>query len=129
MLPKKLSFMIDKQLVIYCLVGGGNTLVTLIAIFILTWCGVSLYQANIIGYMFGILTSYLLNSKYTFSKRLSYQRMFNFLIVVIVSYLFNLLTIYSFRLISSQSLYLSQFLGILVYTLISFFLNKYWALK
>lgn len=123
------SAIISKQMIRYGVIGVVNTSITLSCIFILTGLTVPLYLANIIGYLFGILISYLLNSKYTFCQQLSYLRMFNFFIVVALSYLFNLVTIHMVLSISTGAVYLSQFLGMLVYTLMSFFLNKYWVLK
>lgn len=56
------------EFVKYCIVGGGNTLLTAVVIMTLTFFGLSLFLSNAIGYVVGIIFSFVMNSIFTFKK-------------------------------------------------------------
>jgi len=118
-----------KQMVKYCCVGMINALVTLLCALLLTWWGVYLYAANLIGYMLGITVSYIFNSKYTFATSFSISKLTKFLIGVALCYLLNIITIYTLLLFNHQAIYFAQIGGAVMYTITGFFVNKFWVLK
>lgn len=118
-----------KQFIKYCLVGSLNTFVGLLFIFLFIWFGISVYLANLLGYIIGFLISYILNSKYTFFVQYSNIRLVKFFIGVMISYLLNVMTIYMMFSFYPNIKYLSQILGVIVYTLSGFLINKFWAMK
>jgi len=81
--------------------------------------------SNATGYSIGILSSYILNKNYTFRNMQSnYGEFFRFLNVIIFTYVLNLIFlmifIYKFNIHEG----LSQILAGIIYTIISYFLNK-----
>ena len=118
-----------KQFIKYCFIGGFNTFIGLLFIFLLIWSGISVYLANLLGYIIGFLISYILNSRFTFFVQYSNVRLIKFFIGVIISYLLNLITIYLILSFYPNMKYLSQILGVIVYTLSGFLINKFWAMK
>nr|WP_255556928.1 GtrA family protein [Sodalis sp. dw_96] len=117
------------QLLKYCLVGGINTLVCAAVIFTLMHYGLSLYRANISGYIVGVLFSYVLNSVFTFAKKIELKTSLKFLICVVISWLANVVAItVALHFLPAHS-YIVQCMGMVVYTIIGFVINKMWAMK
>lgn len=117
------------QLVKYCLVGGINTLVCAAVIFTLMHYGVSLYRANILGYIVGVLFSYILNSVFTFAKKIDLKTSIKFIASVVISWLANVVTITIALHFLPGHPYIVQGMGMVVYTIIGFVINKMWAMK
>lgn len=116
----------------YIFVGIANTLLTLSISFILIYIGINLYWANAAGYLFGFLLSFILNSIFTFSVQLSFNRFIKFLITFLGCYFLNLLSIkifLSFFAFGMKSAYWAQLFGMCIYTFSSFFVNKFWVMK
>ena len=84
----------------YILVGLANTLLTFVIIFILMHFGLSIYISNVLGYIVGIMLSYVLNSIFTFITLLIYYQE-----------------------------YLAQLVGMGFYTITGFIINKLWVMK
>jgi len=117
------------QLVKYCIIGGINTVICALVIYLLMRWGYSLYISNLSGYCVGIISSYILNSMFTFSRQLDILAATKFLLGVFIAYLANLLTIsLAFFFISSQP-YVVQAMGMVVYTIAGFVINKFWVMK
>lgn len=117
------------QLIKYCLVGGINTLVSAVVIFALMHYGFSLYQANILGYCVGVVFSYVLNSRFTFAKKLDVITAVKYILSVVIAYLANLLTITIALHYLPNHPYIVQGLGMVVYTITGFVISKLWAMK
>ncbi|WP_455813019.1 GtrA family protein [Pseudomonas graminis] len=113
----------------YIAVGLVNTALTAIIIFSLTFLGSGVYTANMLGYVAGIILSFLLNSLFTFKKTMSFPMLGKFLTVCLISYLLNLVVMKISLTVFSDHHYMAQFLGMCIYTLSGFILNKKWALK
>lgn len=63
------------QFVKYCLVGVVNTLVTLCTIFVCkSLFGVNEYVSNAIGYVLGVVNSFLWNKQWVFNSKGGYRR-------------------------------------------------------
>lgn len=111
----------------YLLVGGLNTAISAVIIFIVQAAGARPVVANLVGYAFGVALSFLLNSKFTFRTAATRQSAMRFLIVVLISYLANLATMLSV-LHFTHAPYVAQLCGIPVYVIVGFVGNKYWAM-
>lgn len=113
----------------YLIVGCINTFVGLGFTFILLWLNVSIYYANLAGYLLGFIVSYTLNSRFTFSKQYSKANFIKFIIAQFIAYLVNLFFVYITLLVFPGSVYYAQLSGNIAYTITGFIINKYWALK
>jgi putative flippase GtrA len=111
-----------KEFLRYNLVGVVNTIFGFSIIFSLMLLGITPTLSNLIGYIFGAMLSYYLNSKYTFNTSKSKSKAIRFFGVLMVSYLLNLLTLQ--WLLTFIDPYIAQLLSMIVYTLNSFLLMK-----
>ena len=108
-------------------VGLANTLIALLVIYAAKWyAGLGDVAANALGYGVGLFISFSLNSRWTFAHvGPQWPALVKFLLVSLVAYAMNLLTV----LVAIHGLglndYLAQALGIPPYTLTSFFASKY----
>jgi putative flippase GtrA len=131
---------IIKQLVKYGLVGVLNTLLTAVIIWILLYIlsdqdshespsAFVMFIANSTGYLAGLINSFILNRNWTFKSKSDWKfSLLRFLIAFAVCYCLQLgvvLWLNSVEMITSA--YLCQLVGIVVYSVLNFFLNKYYA--
>lgn len=116
------------QAVQYGLVGFLNTGVTLLVIFILKdLLDLSLYIANFVGYLAGLINSFIWNRNWTFRSmggNVTRQALF-FVLVWAVSYLFQLGVLFIMESILHLPDYPAIFIGMVSYTVLSFFLNRF----
>ncbi|WP_423191020.1 GtrA family protein [Actinobacillus equuli] len=89
---------------------------------------VSLYISNAMGYIAGIIFSYYLNSIFTFNVETSNKRFIKFITTCGICYLINLVTIKLTLLVYYQE-YLAQLIGMGLYTITGFIINKLWVMK
>lgn len=113
----------------YIMVGAANTLLTMFVIFALMHSGVNMYVSNASGYVVGIIFSFILNSLFTFSAKLSFINLIKFLIACLISYLVNLIAMKVFLMLFPDRVYFAQFCGMGFYTVTGFVLNKLWVMK
>jgi putative flippase GtrA len=129
-----------KQMVKYGLVGMLNTLLTAAIIWILLYIlsdeenpestpALIMLIANSTGYLAGLINSFILNRNWTFKSKSDWKlSLLRFLIAFAVCYGLQLgvvLWLNSVKLIASA--YICQLAGIAVYSVLNFFLNKYYA--
>lgn len=124
----KLSSLFDKQFFRYILVGLANTFVTACFILFFTYLEFGLYEANLVGYIIGIMISYILNSVFTFSTTLSVLRSIKFLVTCIGCYIINI-AMMNFSMLFISNIYLVQLAGMVAYTFSGFIINKFWVMK
>ena len=124
----KLALLFDKSFFRYILVGLTNTFITAFCILLLTYLEFDLYEANLIGYIIGIIVSYILNSLFTFSVKLSFLRSMRFLVTCASCYVINVV-IMKFTILFISNVYLVQLVGMTAYTLSGFIINKFWVMK
>ena len=120
-----------RELARFLIVGLSNTLIGLLVIYLAKWAfHASDVLANAIGYAVGIVVSFNLNSRWTFAYR-GEQRsaFFRFLLVAVVAYGANLLTVLIAIHQAGLNSYLAQALGIPVYTVVSYFASKYFVFR
>ncbi|WP_311916972.1 GtrA family protein [Escherichia coli] len=84
---------------------------------------------NVSGYVAGILFSFIMNVRFTFSTSLSLIKFIKFLSVCAICYIFNLVAMKFFLTLMPQHVYTAQFIGMFFYTAIGFILNKFWSMK
>ncbi len=115
------------QIAKFILVGVANTLLTLGTIFLLSGVAHADYRlANGVGYIIGLMNSFLLNRWWTFKSRGAVPlQMAKFFLVFGFCYAvqFGMLVLMVDRLAVSSAL--SQVAAMAVYTSISYLLNKH----
>lgn len=119
------------QFIRFCLVGFSNTLLTMLTVWILLKILYrSDYFSNIIGYLVGLINSFIWNRKWTFKNRLKVRvTIFKFIVIFAISYLFQLGNLFILLHFSKIDPYICQLLSIFIYTLLNFLLNKFYTFK
>jgi len=119
------------QLLKYGIVGISNTLLTAATIWVfLKVLHFNDYTSNIIGYIVGLVNSFIWNRKWTFASSTRVKdTLFKFIITFAISYLFQLGNLYLLIHYTQIDSYLCQLISIVVYTGINFILNKYYTFK
>ncbi|MDR1408096.1 MAG: GtrA family protein [Tannerella sp.] len=140
---------IIRQAIKYGVVGVGNTLLTLLIIWIMTkWMGCSEALSNFVGYAVGFVNSYLWNRQWTFRSKSDWKKSaLRFFGVYVVCYVLQLLLLlvmnrvcpenpplYGFFRPVLQSLHVDalfyiQILAMIFYTVIAFIINKFYTFK
>ena len=108
-------------------VGAVNTILSLTVIFLTKWFfDLGDVIANILGYSFGFALSFILNSRWTFSYTgHQFTAALKFLMVALVAYSANITVVITLIQNTSLNSYIAQTLGVIPYTLISYFAYKY----
>lgn len=107
-------------------VGVLNTIVGLSCIFVAKGVGFGDIAANAIGYAIGIVVSFSLNSRLTFSYQgARFPAALKFLLASGGAYLMNLLTVLFAIHVLKLNDYLAQMLGTPAFTLTNYLLSKY----
>ncbi|MDD2283851.1 MAG: GtrA family protein [Paludibacter sp.] len=120
-----------KQLFKFGIVGISNTLITAIVIWgLLKTLHFSDYTSNIIGYIAGLINSFIWNRLWTFKSKTRVSITFyKFIITFAISYAVQLGNLYLLLNFTTIDPYLCQLLSIVVYTIINFILNKFYTFK
>lgn len=113
----------------YILVGIINTAITALLILLLMYLGLGVYTSNAFGYITGIIVSFILNTLFTFSTKLTWKRFIKFIINCGICYVVNLVVIYLVLFINNEWVYFAQLCGMGAYTVSGFILNKLWVMK
>lgn len=121
-----------KQAIKYGIVGAGNTLITMIVIWVmmkLFGCREGL--SNITGYVAGVLNSFIWNKQWTFKGSSTGWKngSVRFGVVFGICYLlqWGLVTYLNATLTIDH--YYNHLIGMVFYTLINFVMNKYYTFK
>ncbi|MDR2083771.1 MAG: GtrA family protein [Bacteroidales bacterium] len=121
------------SLIKYFIVGIINTLVSLIVIAICMYLFNLKYDtSNIIGYVIGLINSFIWNKNWVFKKRES-----NELLKEIVLFLLVFLLCFGIQFLSLKVMveklnlqeYISQVIAMIIYTIPSYFLNRFITFK
>jgi len=112
-----------KEFLLYNAVGIVNTLVGFGLVFLLMANGMGAKLSNLLGYMVGMVVSYVLNSKYTFKEALSFTLAVKFFAALFISYIINFAVLS--LLLPLINAYIAQLISGVVYTISSFLLVKY----
>jgi len=140
---------IIEQALKFGIVGLGNTLLTLIIIWVMTeWLGYPAIPANISGYAVGIISSYFFNRQWTFKSSVGWKKSaIRFFMVCAICYFIQFIVLvtlnryypenpplYAFFkpvlavLKISPSYYIHIF-AMVFYTLLNFVFNKFYTFK
>ena len=112
----------NKRFVKFIFVGILNTIVGYGSYSILVFLGLHYLFANTLSTIFGIITSYILNRKITFSdKKINIKTPIKFISVYAVSYLFGMLNLFILIDCIYINSYIAGFLNLILTTLISWF--------
>lgn len=113
----------------FLIVGVVNTVVGLSVIFFCkAFFGLGDASANVIGYAFGLLTSFTLNRTWTFDFRgRSSLALARFIGVFLVAYLLNLATVLALISVTTISPYWAHVVGVIPYTTFTFLANHYYV--
>ena len=121
--------MIDMVFARFAVVGLANTAVGLAVIYIAMFIfGLGNVAANLLGYSVGVLTSFVLNKRWTFGHRgETMPALSRFVLVIALAYSANIFTV----LLATDGLgwdrYVAQALGILPYMAIGYFGSRLFA--
>ena len=119
----------SREAVRYIIVGLANTAMTAVVIFGLMHAGVGIYPSNATGYVVGIIFSFVMNAKFTFSTTLSPLRFIKFVSTCVFCYILNIIAMKVFFIVIPNAIYTAQVVGMIIYTTAGFILNKYWSMK
>ena len=117
----------------YIVVGVINTLVSLLTIWICMYFFNIKYDiSNILGYIIGIINSFIWNKNWVFKKRYSNELLkelglFTFVFMICFSLQFIGLKIMVEKLYLNE--YLSQIIAMSIYTIPGYFLNRFITFK
>lgn len=120
--------LIDRTLIRFALVGLINSVSGLLIIFLAMYSGFDDVLANAIGYSCGFVISFILNKNWTFINSGSVATNFaRFLVVTLVAYFSNLITVILMIDGLQVNAFISQSLGVPVYAVISYLGCKHYA--
>ncbi|EPJ2695734.1 GtrA family protein [Klebsiella pneumoniae] len=91
--------------------------------------GLGIYLSNAMGYVVGIVFSFIANTIFTFTQPISINTLIKFLCVCFICYVANIIVIKIFFVFMPEKIYSAQILGMFTYTITGFILNKFWAMK
>lgn len=115
----------------FVLVGVLNTLTGLGIIYGLKYLlSMNDFAANLIGYSVGVLVSYTLNARWTFSFRGPLSgAVHRFVLLIIAAYLTNLAAVGIALQLFSVNSYIAQAAGILPYAAVTYFGAKFFVFR
>jgi putative flippase GtrA len=105
--------------------GMINTLIGVLLIFLFQLATGNPYASNIAGFMAGGVVSYCIHARYTFRARRTRRGAGVFFLIVILCYIFNMITLR--LLLPIMNVYLAQALAIMIYIMCSYVLQSRYA--
>ncbi len=118
-----------RQFLKYSIVGIFNTIISFSVIFFLfNVLSVNYVLANTIGYICGLINSFIWNKKWTFRSNKAYlKEIILYLLVFIVSYFANVFTLIILVEVFLLNKNISFVLSGVIYVIIGFGANKKWT--
>lgn len=118
------------QFIKYSTVGISNTVVTGIVIYIMqNLLGYSMELSNVVGYIIGLINSFIWNSKWTFSSAVRWRSFAGFVFAFLLCYAIQMGVLQVLKYNTSIDRYVIQLIAMGVYTLSNFGITKYWVFK
>lgn len=119
------------QFIKFGIIGIFNTLLTLSIIFICSYVfNYNYLISNGIGYIIGFINSFLWNKYWTFRSNGSiFKEFIKFFKVFLICYGIQIVFVFTFVQIFKIAEGISQLLGMVIYTLINFLLNKFFTFQ
>jgi putative flippase GtrA len=118
-----------KQFFLFCCVGGSNTIISLIAYYILLKIGINYLLSSTLAYGVGIVNGYILSTKFVFSKDRELTSMVKFVCVYLSSLVINLSLLYILVDKLGVSKYIAQLPVIGLNVIYNYIINKIWTFK
>lgn len=120
-----------QQFLMFGIIGLTNTLLTALIIWLLlTAMHFSPYTSNIIGYIAGLINSFIWNRQWTFKSKTRVSITFyKFIITFVISYLLQLANLYLLLNFTTFDPFICQLFSIVVYSIVNFLLNKFYTFK
>ncbi|MDL2278317.1 GtrA family protein [Parabacteroides sp. OttesenSCG-928-G07] len=121
-----------KQAIKYGIVGVGNTLITAIVIWVMMkLLGCSDVLSNAVGYVAGLLNSFIWNKQWTFKTSGKWlSSAIKFAIAFAICYTLQLgVLIYLNKTLTTIDSYYNQLIAMAFYTVINFIMNKFYTFK
>ncbi len=120
----------DSKFIRYLIVGIINTIIGYGIIFTLMTIHIIPEVANIIGYIIGIIISYILNKIYTFkTNNKSKKEFIKFALCMICAYAINLAIFVILHRYFNIDKYIATIIAGIFYTLSGYIFSKYFAFK
>lgn len=117
----------------YAIVGALNTLVSLATIWICMYFFNLKYDiSNIIGYIIGLINSFIWNKNWVFKRRNSNELIKEVLLFLLVFIICFCLQFYCLKIMVEQlnwHEYVSQIFAMIIYTIPGYFLNRFITFK
>ncbi len=115
---------------IYLVIGLLNSGIGYIVILYFTYAGVVAEISNLLGYLLGVVFSYILNKKYNFkSKREHRKELPKFMFSMFISYLVNLIVLVFGYRVFGINVYIAQILAGISYTVTGYTLSKFFVFQ
>lgn len=118
----------DSSAARFLMVGAGNTLAGLAIIYIVKLMGSGDVAANATGYAFGLVLSFTLNRRWTFRHSGPiFEALVRFFVVLTIAYAANLAVVLGAISWFDINSYVSQALGVPVYTAFSYLGSRWYV--
>lgn len=121
-----------KQAIKYGIVGVGNTLITAVVIWVMMkMFGCSDVSSNAVGYIAGLLNSFIWNKQWTFKTSGKWlSSAVKFAVVFAVCYALQLgVLLYLNKTLTTIDSYYNQLIAMAFYTVVNFIMNKFYTFK
>ncbi len=120
------------KMVKFGITGVANTLVdTLVYTLLAAWLGVSVYLAQVCGYMAGMLNSYLVNRSWTFqtSSRFFSMQMVKFIVANLLTLAVSIGMLKLLIDLAGLGAIIAKLPTICVTILLNFLLSRFWVFR
>lgn len=115
----------SKQIVKYCIVGVFNTAITYITYVVLRWFGVSIVISNIVGYILGLINSFIWNKTWVFQHDGNLLKEISlFFASFLLCYLLQLVVLLCLNGIGVNE-YITQIIAMMAYTASNYMFNRF----
>lgn len=115
----------------FLIVGIINTGITYIVYVLLRFLDLVPELCNVIGYIVGVVNSFIWNKKWVFQARSgnTINEFMSFIAVFVVCYAIQLYVFRTMLYVFFINEYLAQLIGMIVYTILNFSLNRIFSFK
>ncbi len=115
-----------QQLILYIIVGGFNTILSLFIYYFLLIINCNYLIASTLAYIFGIVLGFLMNAKTVFnSQNIHYKKFLKYVILYVISYVVNIFILYLLVNLCSLNKLFAQVISTLFLVFINFNVIKH----
>ena len=131
LIEKLIRARLTGEFIRFALVGVVNTAISYLAYVLLIELGVGYQVSNVISYIVGMITSYILNKNWTFGikERSRIRFLLKFVVVNIVALLVSLGIVSLMVEIWGMNVYVGQLFAIAGHMLVNFAGQKFWVFR